>query len=96
MELKQSSLDAGRPPWVAVLLSFFIALAVYWRTAAPTVYTFDSAEFATGAYCLGIIHATGYPFYLLLAKLSRLSPSAIWPIVSTSCRRSGALSPSRC
>jgi hypothetical protein len=42
-------------------------------TLCPSVYTFDSAEFVTGAYSLGIVHATGYPLYLLLAKLFTLS-----------------------
>lgn len=50
------------------LACFAIALAVFLRTLAPTVYTFDSAEFATGAFCLGIIHSTGYPLYLLIAR----------------------------
>ncbi|OGO33279.1 MAG: hypothetical protein A2Z03_08540 [Chloroflexi bacterium RBG_16_56_8] len=54
------------------LLCVGVSFAVYWRTLAPTVFTFDSAEFATGAYTLGITHATGYPFYLLLAKLFTL------------------------
>ena len=44
------------------------SLALYLGTLAPTVYTFDSAELAAGAYALGIVHATGYPLYLLLAK----------------------------
>lgn len=50
------------------------AFGVYVRTLAPTVYTFDSAEFATGAYVLGIVHPTGYPLYLLLGKLFTLLP----------------------
>ncbi len=48
------------------------SLALYVKTLAPTVYIFDSAELAAGAYTLGIVHATGYPLYLLLAKLFTL------------------------
>ena len=44
------------------------SLALYLGTLAPTVYTFDSAELAAGAYSLGIVHSTGYPLYLLLVK----------------------------
>jgi hypothetical protein len=44
------------------------ALALYVATVAPGLYTLDSAELAAGAHVLGIVHATGYPVYLLLAK----------------------------
>jgi len=37
-------------------------------TLAPGLYTEDSAELAAGAHVLGIVHATGYPVYLLLLK----------------------------
>ncbi len=61
-------------PLAAIVLCSVVAFALYVRTLAPTVYTFDSAEFATGAYVLGIIHATGYPLYLLIAKLFTFLP----------------------
>lgn len=44
------------------------ALALYLATLAPGLYTLDSAELAAGAHVLGIVHATGYPVYLLLLK----------------------------
>ncbi len=44
------------------------ALAVYLATLAPGLYTLDSAELATGAHVLGIVHAPGYPVYLVLLK----------------------------
>jgi hypothetical protein len=40
----------------------------------PTVYGLDSAEFAAGAYTLGIVHAPGYPLYLLLGKIFSYLP----------------------
>lgn len=40
---------------------------IYWMTLAPTVFTLDSAEFATAAYALGIVHSPGYVVYLLIA-----------------------------
>jgi hypothetical protein len=49
-------------------------LLVYLRTLAPGVYGFDSAELATGAFTLGIVHPTGYPLYLLLAKAFTFIP----------------------
>lgn len=79
---------------LVLLACLILTFLIYLRTLAPTVYTFDSAEFATGAYVLGIIHSTGYPFYLLLAKLFTLLPvsddiayrvnlmSAVWGAVT--------------
>ena len=47
---------------------------VYWLTLSPTINSFDSAELITGAYSLGIIHAPGYPLYLLIAHLATRLP----------------------
>jgi hypothetical protein len=52
-----------------------VALATYVRTTCPTVFGFDSAEFATGAYTLGLVHSPGYPLYTLLAKCFALFPA---------------------
>lgn len=53
-------------------LIFAGAFGLYIKTLCPTVYTFDSAEFAAGVFSLGIVHETGYPLYLMLAKLFTL------------------------
>lgn len=52
-----------------------LAFGVYYHTLAPGVVGFDSAELVTGAHTLGIVHPTGYPLYLMLAKLFSLLPS---------------------
>ena len=56
-----------------VLLS---ALALYWRTLAPSVATIfdDSLEFQVVCPTLGIAHPTGYPLYTLLGKFFTLIP----------------------
>jgi 4-amino-4-deoxy-L-arabinose transferase-like glycosyltransferase len=41
-------------------------MGVYLTTLAPTVYTLDSAELATAAYSLGLMHSPGYAVHLLL------------------------------
>ena len=46
-----------------------VALACYAITLAPDVLYGDSAEFQALSYMLGITHTTGYPVYLLLAKI---------------------------
>jgi hypothetical protein len=58
----------GRRRATSDVALFVGGLALYLKTLSPTVYTFDSAELAAGAYSLGIVHSTGYPLYLLLVK----------------------------
>ncbi len=50
------------------------SLAVYCLTLSPTINSFDSAELITGAYTLGIIHAPGYPLYLMLGHFAAMMP----------------------
>jgi 4-amino-4-deoxy-L-arabinose transferase-like glycosyltransferase len=49
------------------VLPALAAAFIYLQTLAPGVTGLDSAELATGAHSLGIVHPTGYPLYLLLA-----------------------------
>jgi hypothetical protein len=54
-------------------LCWFVAfLALYVRTAAPSVLSGDSAEFQMAAALLGVPHPTTYPLYVLLGKLATL------------------------
>lgn len=57
----------------AIILGL-LTLALYTRTLAPDVLYGDSAEFQTLAYTLGTTHSTGYPVYLLLARLAGFLP----------------------
>ena len=62
-------------PDFGIALSIFVAsLALYLRTLAPSLLYGDSAEFQTIAFTLGIGHPTGYPVYILLAKLFTFLP----------------------
>ena len=61
-------LSAISPPDPVAWSAFLIPLLVYLLTACSTVYNLDSAEFSVAAHVLGIVRATGYPVYLLLAK----------------------------
>lgn len=62
--------------WLPVgqLVLFVASFAVFLRTMSPTLYNLDSAELATGAASLGIVHAPGYPLYLLAAHLFTYLP----------------------
>jgi hypothetical protein len=53
---------------------FTICLLVLLRTMVPTLWRLDSAELAAGAATLGIVHAPGYPLYLVAAHLFTLLP----------------------
>lgn len=59
-----------------------LVAGVYLSTMAPGAYGLDSAELATGAFSLGIVHPTGYPLYLLIAKAFTLLPwgSIAWRV----------------
>lgn len=63
-----------------LLLGGFV-LTIYLLTLSPTINSFDSAEFVTGAYTLGIVHAPGYPLYLILAHFATLFPYASVPVI---------------
>jgi hypothetical protein len=53
---------------------FVISLFLYIRTLTPGLLHGDSGEFQTLAYLLGHTHPTGYPVYLVLAKLATFLP----------------------
>ncbi len=58
------------------------AFALYVRTLTPGVLDGDSGEWQYMANILGVPHSTGYPTYILLAKLTTLIPigSAAWRV----------------
>jgi len=74
--------EPNRTDFVIALAVGVCALAAYVRTLAPGVLYGDSAEFQTLAYTLGTTHSTGYPVYLLLARLLGFLPigSLAWRV----------------
>jgi hypothetical protein len=51
-----------------ITLGLFVAmLLLYGAATEPSVAGWDSAELTLGVHTQGIVHATGYPLYLLLA-----------------------------
>lgn len=70
--------DAGkinRARAVAIQVALFVVpFAVYLKTMPPTVLGGDSGEYQHMAYYLGVPHSTGYPLYILLAKLFTFLP----------------------
>lgn len=82
---------AGMSPALLVAAALFLGfLALYVRTAAPSVLSGDSAEFQLAAPLLGVPHPTTYPLYILLGKLATLVGTAHDParrvtLVSAGC-----------
>ena len=50
-------------------LVFLVATAVYALTVEPTASFWDSGEYIATSYTLGVPHAPGAPFYLLVGRL---------------------------
>ena len=56
-------------PLVAGLTTAATCLVVYLASLPPTLVEGDGGELVSAARCLGIPHPTGYPLYMLLARL---------------------------
>jgi tetratricopeptide (TPR) repeat protein len=56
-------------PRLGARLVFFITLAAYVLTTAPTIGPIDSGELSLAVNTLGIAHPTGYPLFTLLGKI---------------------------
>ncbi|MEM7135904.1 MAG: DUF2723 domain-containing protein [Myxococcota bacterium] len=54
--------------WIAMVLGV-VYLGLYGLTLCPIVYWYDSAEFVTAAFTLGIPHPPGYPLYTLIGHV---------------------------
>jgi tetratricopeptide (TPR) repeat protein len=53
---------------------FLITLVLYAKTAAPTTSFWDTGEFITTSYILGVPHPPGSPLYVLLGRLFSMVP----------------------
>jgi hypothetical protein len=63
-----------RPHTLYPLILALLTAALYLRTLAPTVGEADTFEFQVNAIRLGVSHGSGYPLYLIFAKLFSLLP----------------------
>ncbi|MCK5607705.1 DUF2723 domain-containing protein, partial [Candidatus Pacearchaeota archaeon] len=61
--------SSGLMAWMPPACLFFISLTVYLKTLCPSVYGGNSGEIISSAATLGISHPTGFPLYMLAAKL---------------------------
>ena len=66
---KMESARTWLPRGLGTIVFLWYALA-----AAPGFYWLDSAELSAGAVSMGSPHATGFPLYMLMAKLASFLP----------------------
>lgn len=73
---------APRPDRYICVVLALAAFIVYVRTLAPGVLDGDSGEWQYMANILGVPHSTGYPLYILLAKIVTFLPvgSPAWRV----------------
>lgn len=60
-------------------LAFLLPLIIYALTMSPTLNFWDSGEFITAGYTLGIPHPPATPMYVLVARLAGLLPLGLNP-----------------
>ncbi|MEZ4415271.1 MAG: DUF2723 domain-containing protein [Gemmatimonadota bacterium] len=58
----------SRPPYGSAALAALAVLAVYVLTLAPTTAFWDTSEYITTGYILGIPHPPGNPLFVMLAR----------------------------
>jgi Protein of unknown function (DUF2723) len=65
-----------RPPYGAAAVAALLVFALYAATLAPSTAMWDTSEYITAAYVLGIPHPPGNPFFVLLGHIFTLLPIA--------------------
>ena len=66
--------DAPRPSYAAAAIAGALVLVLYLLTLAPTTAMWDTSEYITAAYTLGIPHPPGNPLFVLLGRVATLLP----------------------
>ncbi|HXI34455.1 MAG TPA: DUF2723 domain-containing protein [Gemmatimonadales bacterium] len=70
----RSAILAERPPYLMATLVALGTLVLYIVTLAPTTQFWDTSEFITAAYDLGIPHPPGNPLFSLMAHVWAMIP----------------------
>jgi hypothetical protein len=72
---QKSELDY-RPSYFAAAIASGLVLALYVITLSPDTAMWDTSEYITAAYTLGIPHPPGNPFFVLMGRVFALLPIA--------------------
>jgi hypothetical protein len=63
-----------RPSYLAAAVAGLAVLALYLVTLAPASAMWDTSEYITAAYTLGIPHPPGNPFFVLIGRVFAILP----------------------
>ncbi|MEP6766098.1 MAG: DUF2723 domain-containing protein [Gemmatimonadaceae bacterium] len=65
-----------RPSYLAATISGAAVLVLYVLTLAPTTSMWDTSEYITAAYTLGLPHPPGNPLFVLIGRVFAMLPIA--------------------
>src|SRR5205823_14513098 len=65
-----------RPSYLAAGVVSLVALVLYLLTLAPSTSMWDTSEYISAAYVLGIPHPPGNPFFVLIGRVVSILPIA--------------------
>jgi hypothetical protein len=94
-----------RPSYLAAAITSAAVFVLYVLTLAPSTAMWDTSEYITAAYTLGLPHPPGNPLFVLIGRVFAILPIAqTWRCASTcsppsaarSRRGCGSSSPSAC
>jgi len=73
MPASESDLDY-RPSYLAAAITAAAIFVVYFLTLAPSTAMWDTSEYISAAYVLGLPHPPGNPFFVLLGRVFAILP----------------------
>src|SRR5918997_1120184 len=63
-----------RPSYLAAAIASAIVFALYLLTLAPSTAMWDTSEYITAAYTLGLPHPPGNPLFVLIGRVFAVLP----------------------
>ena len=73
MPPKSTELDY-RPSYLAATLTSLVVFAIYLATLAPSTAMWDTSEYISAAYVLGLPHPPGNPLFVLIGRVFAILP----------------------
>src|SRR6476469_6084505 len=73
MPQKSTDLDY-RPSYLAAAIASFVIFCIYLATLAPSTAMWDTSEYISAAYVLGIPHPPGNPLFVLIGRVFAILP----------------------
>src|SRR5213593_4883602 len=65
-----------RPSYLAAAVVAVVVLVLYLVTLAPSTAMWDTSEYITAAYTLGLPHPPGNPLFVLIGRVFSILPIA--------------------